>query len=102
MCSKFVKQFLDLVNFYRRHIPNLAAIARPLIRIDFYQPAKSLPVEESHYAKELVKELKHARQLAQKCIVKAQHSQKCYYDNRSKRSPIMSADLVMMKVEPKF
>ena len=27
---KSVKQFLGLVNFYRRHIPNLAAIARPL------------------------------------------------------------------------
>jgi len=43
--------------------------------MDFYQPAKSLPVETSHYAKELFNELKHARQLAQKCIVKAQHSQ---------------------------
>lgn len=29
-CSKLVKQFLGLVNFYRRHIPNLAAISRPL------------------------------------------------------------------------
>ena len=29
-CCKSVKQFLGLVNFYRRHIPNLAAIARPL------------------------------------------------------------------------
>jgi len=70
--------------------------------MNFYQPAKSLPVEESHYAKELFKELKHARQLAQKCIVKAQHSQKCHYDKRSKNSTIKSADLVMMKVEPKF
>ena len=29
-CCKSVKQFLGLINFYRKHIPNLAAIARPL------------------------------------------------------------------------
>ena len=28
--SKEVKSFLDLVNFYRRHLPNFAIIARPL------------------------------------------------------------------------
>ena len=64
--------------------------------------AKSLPVEESHYTKELFKELKHARQLVQKRIVKSQHSQKCHYDKNRKNSTIKNADLVMMKVEPKF
>ena len=29
-CCKEVKSFLGLVNFYRRHLPNLAAITRPL------------------------------------------------------------------------
>jgi len=29
-CCKSVKQFIGLVNFYRRYIPNLAAIARSL------------------------------------------------------------------------
>ena len=29
-CSKEVRSFLGLVNFYRRHVPNLAVIARPL------------------------------------------------------------------------
>ena len=29
-CCKEVQSFLGLVNFYRRHVPNLAVIARPL------------------------------------------------------------------------
>ena len=29
-CCKEVKSFLGLINFYRRHLPNLAAITRPL------------------------------------------------------------------------
>ena len=29
-CCKEIQSFLGLVNFYRRHIPDLAAIARPL------------------------------------------------------------------------
>ena len=29
-CSKSIKQFLGLINFYRHHIPKLAVIARPL------------------------------------------------------------------------
>ena len=29
-CSKEVRSFLGLVNFYRRHVPNLAVFARPL------------------------------------------------------------------------
>jgi len=44
--------------------------------MDFIRQLRTLsPVEESHYVKELIKELKQAKQLAQKCIVKAQHSQ---------------------------
>jgi len=70
--------------------------------MDFYQPVIPLPAEESQYAKELFKELKQAKQLAQKCIIKAQHSQKQFYDKKSKETPIRGADLVMMKVEPKF
>ena len=29
-CCKEIKSFLGLVSFYRRHLPNLAAITRPL------------------------------------------------------------------------
>ena len=52
--------------------------------MDFYQPTITLPAEESQYAKELFKELKQARQLEQKCIVKAQKDQKYQYDKSSK------------------
>jgi len=69
--------------------------------MDFYQPVLLMPVVESQY-KELLKELKHARQLTQSCIKKAQESQKRSYDKTTKESSIKSADLVMMKVESKF
>ena len=49
-----------------------------------------------------LRSLKQARQLAQKCIVKAQQNQKHHYDKNCKESPILCADLVMMKVKPKF
>jgi len=33
-----VKGFLGLVNFYRRHVPNLAAVARPLTALTRKDP----------------------------------------------------------------
>ena len=38
-CCKDVKGFLGLVNFYRRHVPNLAAVARPLTALTRKDPA---------------------------------------------------------------
>ena len=38
-CCKDVKSFLGLVNFYRRHVPNLAAVARPLTALTRKNPA---------------------------------------------------------------
>ena len=63
-----------------------------------YQLAKSLPVQESHHAKELFKELKHAKQ----------HKSALWRPSRvgsvtmTRGAPIKRADLVMMKVELKF
>ena len=56
--------------------------------MDFCQPAMSSPAEESHYAKKLFKELKQARQLAQKCSFKAQWSLKYHYYKSSEESAI--------------
>lgn len=50
--------------------------ARVPTSLDFYHPTMSMPVLETDYARELFKELKQARQLAQKTIEKSQGQQK--------------------------
>jgi len=56
--------------------------------MDFYQSVLSMPVVDSQYAKELFKELKQARQLAQKCVKKASKARRALtlYDKNSKES----------------
>ena len=70
--------------------------------LDFHAPAVRYPVIETEYGKELAKELKQARQLAKKQIQSAQHSQKKFYDKRSKDVELKIGDRVMLKVEPQF
>ena len=70
--------------------------------LDFHAPAVRYPVIETEYGKELAKELKQARQLAKKQIQSAQHSQKKFYDKRSKDVELKIGDRVMLKVEPRF
>ena len=57
---------------------------------------------ESEYAKELAKELKQVRALAQKNIQTKQREQKRYYDRRSKIKDLKIGDLVMLKAQSRF
>ena len=57
---------------------------------------------ESEFAKELVKELKQARSMAQKNIQGKQAEQKKYYDQRTKTNELKEGDLVMLKTQPRF
>ena len=43
-CCKEVKSFLGLINFYRRHLPNLAAITRPLTALTRRDKETGTPV----------------------------------------------------------
>ena len=52
--------------------------------LDLAIPVTRYPVMESEYAKELAKELKQVRALAQKNIQTKQSEQNKYYDRRSK------------------
>ena len=76
--------------------------ARVPTSLDFYHPTISMPLLETDYARELFKELKQARQLAQKSIGKSQGQQKVQYDKGAKESQIKEGDIVMLKVEPRF
>lgn len=76
--------------------------ARVPTSLDFYHPTISMPVLETDYARELFKELKQARQLAQKTIEKSQGQQKVQYDKGAKESQVKEGDIVMLKVEPRF
>lgn len=42
--SKEVKSFLGLINFYRRHLPNFAAVARPLTALTRHDKTSKTPV----------------------------------------------------------
>ena len=42
--SKEVKSFLELVNFYRRHLPNFAAVVRPLTALTRQNKDTKIPV----------------------------------------------------------
>ena len=70
--------------------------------LDFYHPALPLPALETDYARELFKELKQARQLAQKTIEKSQRQQKIQYDKGARDPQVQEGDLVMLKVKPRF
>ena len=70
--------------------------------LNFYQPAYSTPVLETEFAKELFKDMREARKLAQCNIKKAQHQQKQNYDKSAVKPTIKVDDLVMLKVEPRF
>ena len=70
--------------------------------LDFSLPVVKYPVVESEYAKELAKELKQARALAQKNIQARQREQKKYYDRRSKIKDLKIGDLVMLKTQSRF
>jgi len=73
--------------------------ARVPTSLDFYVPPPHFPVIETDYARELFKEVKQARQLAQKVIKQAQKDQ---YDKTAKETNIQEGDIVMLKVEPRF
>ena len=70
--------------------------------LSFAAPQVRYPALETEFARELVKELKHARELARKSIQNAQRSQKQCYDRRAKDVKLHIGDLVMLRVEPKF
>lgn len=76
--------------------------ARLPTSLNFYQPTITMPIVETEYARELFKELKQARQLAQKTIQKSQKQQKVQYDKGAKESCVIEGDIVMLKVEPRF
>lgn len=61
-CCKEVQSFLGLVNFYRRHVPNLAVIARPLTALTRKDKSSNQPVpfiwdEDCEIAFSKIKEL---------------------------------------------
>ena len=70
--------------------------------LSFAAPRIRYPVLETEFARELTKELKHARELARKSIQNAQRSQKQYYDRGAKDAKLQIGGLVMLKVDPKF
>ena len=70
--------------------------------LNFQIPMVRYPVVETEFAKELVKELKQARTLAQKNIQSKQKEQKRYYDRRAKIRELKVGDLVMLKTAPRF
>ena len=76
--------------------------ARVPTSLDFYHPTLPMPALETDYAKELFRELKQARQLAQKTIEKSQRQQKIQYDKGARDPQVQEGDLVMLKVEPRF
>jgi len=76
--------------------------ARVPTSLDFYLPPPCFPVIETDYARELFKEVKQARQLAQRTIKQAQKKQKWQYDKMAKETRIEEGDIVMLKVEPRF
>ena len=76
--------------------------ARLPTALDFYMLPSSCPTVETDHAKELYKELKIAREIANKNIKKAQSSQKTQYDKKAKNCKIEAGDLVMMKMKPRF
>ena len=76
--------------------------ARLPTALDFHMPLSGCPTVETDYARELYKELKIAREIANKNIKKAQSSQKTQYDKIAKNCNVEAGDLVMMKVEPRF
>ena len=73
-----------------------------LTSLDFNLPVVAYPVVETEFAKELAKELKQARTLAQRTIQSKQREQKKYYDQRSKIKELKIGDLVMLKTAPCF
>ena len=68
--------------------------------LDFYTPRPPVITVASEYGRELFQELR-IKELARQHIRKAQVSQKEQYDKHSKK-PVIRADLVMLKVDPKF
>ena len=76
--------------------------ARVPTSLDFYVPPPRFPVIQADYAKEMFKDVKQARQLAQKVIKQAQMGQKYQYDKTSKKISIKEGDIVMLKVELRF
>ena len=70
--------------------------------LDFSIPVMKYPLVESEYAKELAKELKQVRALAQKNIQTKQSEQKRYYDRRSKIKDLKIGDIVMLKTQSRF
>ena len=82
-----------LVNGRDENLPSSLSFAAPQVRY---------PVLETEFARELVKELKHARELARKSIQNTQRSQKQCYDRGAKDVKLQIGDLVTLKVKPKF
>ena len=70
--------------------------------LDFSIPVMKYPLVESEYAKELAKELKQVKALAQKNIQTKQSEQKRYYDRRSKIKDLKIGDIVMLKTQSRF
>ena len=70
--------------------------------LNFQNPVVRYPVVETDFAKELIKELKQARALAQKNIQGKQKEQKQYYDQKTKIGKLEAGDLVMLKTAPRF
>ena len=56
--------------------------------LDFYLLPPCFPAIETNYAKKLLKEVKQARQLAQKAIRQAQKGQRYQYDKTAKEPSI--------------
>jgi len=70
--------------------------------MDFYAPVMKHPTVESVYGRELFRELKQVREIARRNISRAQFGQKVQYDKSASEVKISEADLVMLKVEPRF
>ena len=70
--------------------------------LDFQAPVSKFPTIESEYGRELVSELKHARNVARQNVQKKQREQKKYYDRQCKEVDLKVNDFVMVKTQPRF
>ena len=70
--------------------------------LNFQAPVCKFPTIESEYGQELVKELKHVRNMAKQNVQKKQKEQKRLYDRQSKEIDLKVGNLVMLKTQPRF
>ena len=70
--------------------------------LDFQALVSKFPTIESKYGRELVGELKHARNMAKQNVQRKQREKKKFFDRQCKEVDLKVNDLVMLKTQPRF